>query len=92
VPQCSTCFAWGHTYGRCNATQDVCVHCGDNHHVRFHDMKATCCRGRSAGQPCPHPPSCRNCGGRHWANDRTCEYFRHRNDRNWYRAHPPVIA
>ncbi|TFK87808.1 hypothetical protein K466DRAFT_442056, partial [Polyporus arcularius HHB13444] len=91
-PQCMHCFRWGHPTSKCHTKRDTCDRCGGPHAVNHHNASARCCENRPdrLSSPCPHPPWCRNCGGAHYASDRTlCEFARHRNDGAWYKAQRP---
>ncbi|KAI0372755.1 hypothetical protein BV20DRAFT_917091, partial [Pilatotrama ljubarskyi] len=94
VPQCRICFTWRHTYAACNAKNEVCVCCAGNHHIRFHNLKATCCKDRPnhKANPCQHLPLCQNCQGAHFVNNPVCEYYKHRGDLDWYCSHLPSLA
>ncbi|KAH9854857.1 hypothetical protein C2E23DRAFT_815926 [Lenzites betulinus] len=94
VIQCGQCFRWGHPTRRCAATRDVCVRCSGNHKVAAHSRVASCCNTRPDrnSTPCPHPPVCVNCHGGHYANDRVCEFFKHRSDHSWYVDRIPNLA
>ncbi|KAI0648601.1 hypothetical protein C8Q79DRAFT_886077, partial [Trametes meyenii] len=94
LPQCPSCWSWGHTPRQCRAQGDVCVRCGESHDVRMHDLFASCCRDRvdRSQVPCSHPPICRNCQGAHYADDHACAFARHRYNKAWFLENHPTIA
>ncbi|EIW61499.1 uncharacterized protein TRAVEDRAFT_86038, partial [Trametes versicolor FP-101664 SS1] len=94
LPLCGTCFSWGHYDRSCSASTDTCPRCGGNHEAAMHHLAALCCRDRPDKDivRCAHPPVCRNCHGSHYANDHSCEFYRHRSDWEWFRSRVPSIA
>ena len=38
------------------------------------------------GEPCPHPPVCPNCKGKHDVTARACSFWRHHFDQGWIEA------
>ncbi|ETW75600.1 hypothetical protein HETIRDRAFT_316207 [Heterobasidion irregulare TC 32-1] len=92
VPQCSHCLRWGHASPICHSKTYRCNHCGGNHLEQDHRQWAACCHGTNptpGDAPCPHPPTCVNCGAAHKANDRACPFYEHRHSREWINQHQP---
>ena len=93
---CQRCWKWGHPETACRAPQTKCPSCGGPHCKEHHRALAGCCKGNkkatppipptAEGEPCPHAPRCPNCGNEHAADDRRCNFWRHRFDQDWIRA------
>jgi hypothetical protein len=92
-PLCIRCWKWGHLTSACRALQIVCPSCGGPHRKEHHRQLASCCKGNDKvspaippmdpEEPCPHPPHCLNCRGKHSADDRRCKFWRHRFEQEW---------
>jgi hypothetical protein len=93
---CNRCWRWGHPASACRAPQIKCPACMGPHRKDHHRTLAGCCKGNPGanppvpptleGVPCPHPSRCPNCRKAHAADDRRCDFWRHRFDQDWIRA------
>ena len=93
---CTRCWRWGHPSQQCRAPQIRCPACSGPHRKEHHRTLAGCCKGNAnatppvpptaPGEPCPHPFRCPNCHKGHAADDRRCNFWRHRFDQEWIKA------
>jgi hypothetical protein len=95
LPLCIRCWKWGHPTKACRAPQIKCSHCSGPHRSEHHRSLSGCCKGgpdgknppaTKEGEPCPHKPRCVNCRKDHAADDRRCNFWRHRFDHDWIKA------
>ena len=95
-PLCSRCWRWGHPASACRAPQLRCPICLGPHRKDHHRVLAGCCKGNAKATPpipptpegsaCPHVSRCPNCRKPHAADDRKCNFWRHRFDQEWIKA------
>jgi len=95
VPQCNRCWRYGHPSSArvCLLKGKLCPICGEPHSVEYHRHLASCCRGKPKatppvpatpeGDPCPHDAKCINCGEKHRADDRICNFWKSRFKSDW---------
>ena len=96
VPLCNRCWRFGHQSDarHCPFKGSACPICAGPHTEDFHRDLAPCCKGNPnakpepipptpEGQPCSHPARCVNCGKDHHADDKVCQFWRNRFDREW---------
>nr|BAB32466.1 Gag-like protein [Tricholoma matsutake] len=96
LPLCQRCWKWGHPTPACRAPQSKCPICAGPHRKEHHRALAGCCKGNAKANPpipatpegaaCPHPARCTNCRKNHASDDRRCNFWRHRFDRDWIKA------
>src|SRR5262249_30113295 len=91
--RCGRCHHWGHLDSQCNSKGNICARCDGPHKTVHHRILAACCKphpkanppqeGTPAGEDCPHPARCCNCGGTHPSDSPTCRFWTNRFDRDW---------
>jgi hypothetical protein len=101
-PLCSRCWRWGHPSSACRAPQLRCPICLGPHRKDHHRVLAGCCKGNPKatppvpptpeGSPCPHVSRCPNCRKPHAADDCKCNFWRHRFDQEWIKAHYDEVS
>ncbi|KAF8624097.1 hypothetical protein AX15_006048 [Amanita polypyramis BW_CC] len=82
IPQCQSCYRWGHTKFVCRTTFVTCTRCGDNHPTDSHVLYCGDCLN---GGDCKRI-TCVNCKGNgndeHSALDTECPFRRAQNNRD----------
>ncbi|KAF8623894.1 hypothetical protein AX15_006143 [Amanita polypyramis BW_CC] len=86
IPQCQSCYRWGHTKFVCRMTFVTCARCGDNHPTDSHVLYCGDCLN---GGNCERI-TCVNCQGNgkdnHSALDTNCPFRRAQNNRETMRV------
>ncbi|KAF8621967.1 hypothetical protein AX15_007370 [Amanita polypyramis BW_CC] len=82
IPQCQSCYCWGHTKFVCRTTFVTCARCGDNHLMDSHVLYCgDCLNGGNCNRV-----TCVNCRGNgndnHSALDSECPFRRAQNNRD----------
>ncbi|KXN88565.1 hypothetical protein AN958_07051 [Leucoagaricus sp. SymC.cos] len=95
TPQCQHYWKWGHPTTACHMPAIKYPRCSGPHSEQHHRDYAGCCKGNAkatppipptaAGIPCPHVPTCSNCGAKHTANDHRCKFWCHHFDADWFK-------
>ncbi|KAF8624907.1 hypothetical protein AX15_005647 [Amanita polypyramis BW_CC] len=86
IPQCQSCYRWGHTKFVCRMTFVTCARCGDNHPMDSHVLYCGDCLN---GGNCERI-TCVNCRGNgkdnHSALDTNCPFRKAQNNREAMRV------
>ncbi|KZV77738.1 hypothetical protein PENSPDRAFT_13005 [Peniophora sp. CONT] len=80
TPRCDNCQRWNHRTEQCTSRFANCERCGGAHTTAQHKDVA---RGA--------PAKCFNCGEKHGASSKSCEFYERRMDRYWLFCNRPTF-
>ena len=94
VPQCKSCWKWGHMSGVCRIQGAKCIKYNSPHQTIYHCQFAWYCKVNEKtnlprletkkSKPCSYSFKCSNCKGEYQADLTDCPFWKHRFNKEWH--------